>query len=428
MSLPEISSPDFVARVSEAVNRLSGETVERLQELVRIPSVTGEEYDVQQAVARQMDGIGLEIDQWEPDAAQLAPFSEDVGEFASLAGRPNVVGRWRGSGGGRSLILNAHIDTVEAGDREQWSVDPFSGDVQDGRLYGRGSCDMKAGLVAELIAVRALDSLGIRPGGDILIESVISEEDGGAGALATILRGYTADAAIITEPTDLEIITAHGGSLVFRLTITGRSAHACVRNDGESALEHFIPIHQAIIAHEMEHHHAITHPLFAGFENRAPINIGVVRAGNWHSSVPESLIVEGRAGLVPGESLEETRHALTKAIDGAVANDPWLQANPPRLEWFSGQFTASETPPESPIVTTLTKALTAIQGSAPGLTAATYGADMRHFVNTGSIPCIMFGAGQVERAHRPDEYVPLDQVGTVATALAITIARWCAPA
>lgn len=110
------------------------------------------------------------------------------------------------------MILNAHIDTVEPGDRTHWSVDPFSGEVRDGRLYGRGSCDMKGGLIAELIALRALDAAGLELAGDILVESVISEEDGGAGALASILRGHRADAAIITEPTQLAIIPAQGGS------------------------------------------------------------------------------------------------------------------------------------------------------------------------------------------------------------------------
>jgi len=415
---------DLVERIREAVDRLAGETVERLQELVRIPSVTGDEHDVQVAIARQMSDLGLEIDQWEPDVDQLAAFADDVGAFASLAGRPNVVGRWRGSGSGRSLILNAHIDTVEPGEREQWAVDPFGGEVIDGKLYGRGSCDMKAGLVAELIAVRALQSLGIEPGGDVFVESVISEEDGGAGSLATILRGYTADAAIITEPTQTNVITAHGGSLVFRLTISGRSAHACVRNAGVSAIEKFVPIHQALLDHEMQHHASITHPLFEAFSNRAPINIGVIHGGNWASSVPESVVIEGRAGLVPGETLEQTRRELLAAIDQVVQRDAWLRAHPPDIEWFSGQFTASETPVDSPIVKTIAGAHAAVTGAPPKIEAATYGADMRHFVNIGGIPCVMYGPGNVDRAHRPDEFVPLTEIAVVASAISVACATW----
>src|SRR4029079_19575102 len=179
----------------------------------------------------------------EHDPVQLSPYAEHVGESESLARRPNVVGTRRGRGGGKSMILNAHIETVEPGDPAQWTVAPFLAEVRDDRLYGRGACDMKAGLVAELMALRTLDELGITLNGDVFIESVISEEDGGAGALATILRGYTADAAIITEPTRLAIIPAQGGSLVFRLTITRRSAHACLRNEGVSALEMVTPLH-----------------------------------------------------------------------------------------------------------------------------------------------------------------------------------------
>ena len=284
---------------------------------------------------------------------------------------------------------------------------------------------MKAGLVAELMALRALNELGVTLNGDVFIESVISEEDGGAGALATILRGYTADAAIITEPTNLAIISAQGGSVVFRLTITGRSAHACVRNEGVSALEKFLPIHAAILEHEQQHHNAIVHPLYQHFANRAPINIGTVRAGNWPSSVPESIVVEGRAGLVPGESLEQTRAALVEAIDQAAAADPWLSEHPPKIEWFSGQFTAAETDVNSQLMHTLQTAHQVSTGSAGMIEAVTYGADMRHFINIAGIPCLMYGAGDVARAHRPDEFVPIAEVKTVAGTLALTLADWC---
>ena len=416
---------EFVQSISETVDRLEAEAIERLQELIRIPSVTGSEHDVQQAVGRQMNELALDIDMWEPDAAELLPYAEHVGEFESLAGRPNVVGTRRGSGSGRSMILNAHIDTVEAGDPAQWSVDPFLAEHTQGKVFGRGSCDMKAGLVAELIALRALDEAGVTLHGDVFVESVISEEDGGAGALATILRGYTADAAIITEPTNLAIIPAQGGSLVFRLTITGLSAHACVRNEGVSALEKFIPIHTAILAHERGHHEAITHPLYQRFENRAPINIGTVRAGNWPSSVPESIVVEGRAGLVPGESLDDTRSALVETIQRAANADPWLAAHPPRIDWFSGQFAAAETSIDHPLMHTLQNAHLATTGSAAVIDAATYGADMRHFTNFGRIPCVMYGPGDVRRAHRPDEFVPVSEVLTVAKTLAVALSAWC---
>jgi hypothetical protein len=172
---------DLTGRIIETAEALHDEMVATLQELVRIPSLTGAEAAVQDAVEAVMRRFGLTIDRWEPNAAELAPFAEHVGAFETLTGRPNVVGTWRGSGSGRSLILNAHIDTVETGDCALWTHEPFGAEIDHDRLYGRGSCDMKAGLVANLFAVRILQSLGYRPRGDVVVESVVSEEDGGAG-------------------------------------------------------------------------------------------------------------------------------------------------------------------------------------------------------------------------------------------------------
>ena len=415
---------DIFPAVAQRLRELEGEAIDLLSRLIAVPSVTGSEGAVQDVIAEEMRALGLEVDHWEPDPAELAPYAESIGEFETFAGRPNVVGTLPGTGGGRSLVLNAHIDTVEPGDPQFWTVPALAGTVLDGKLYGRGSCDMKGGLVAELIALRALYDLGIQLAGDVKVQSVVSEEDGGAGTLAAILRGHTGDAAVITEPTRLSVVTAQGGSLVFRLTVTGKSAHACVRDEGVSAVEKFALIHRALRDHESAHHAAIGHPLYAPLPNRAPINIGMVRAGNWPSSVPETLVAEGRAGLVPGESLEATREALLRAIADACAEDQWLRANPPTVEWFSGQFSAAEVSPDSPIAATVRNAHALVAGAEPLVEGVTYGADMRHFVEAG-IPCVMYGAGDVRVAHHADEFVPIADLMTVATTLCATLLDWC---
>ena len=420
---PDIDA--LVPRITAEIERLKNDLTALLQEFVRIPSLTGNEQAVQNSVEAQMRALGLEIDRWEPDAAELAPYAEHVGEFSTFAGRPNVVGTWKGTGDGRSLILNAHIDTVETGDPALWSHDPFAAEIAGDRLYGRGSCDMKAGLVAELIAITALQAAGVRLKGDVKVESVISEEDGGAGALATILRGHRADAAIITEPTRLAVIPAQGGSLVFRLHVQGRSAHACVRDEGVSAIEKYYLLHQAMAAFERQRNASIDHPLYAQIDNKIPINIGNMRAGNWPSSVPEFAVVEGRAGLVPGEDLDEFKASFARMIQEAAEADPWLAEHPPVLEWFSGQFAPAEVPLDAPIVRLLRQAHQAATGAPPAIDAATYGADMRHFVLFGDMPCVMYGAGDVRLAHYTDEFVPLSEVATVATTLAVTMAAWC---
>ncbi|MEA2528952.1 MAG: acetylornithine deacetylase [Thermomicrobiales bacterium] len=416
---------DVFERIGDAVEGRRGELIELIQELVRIPSLTGDEGAVQVVVAERMRALGLETDVWEPDAAELAPYAEHVGEFESLEGRPNVVGALRGSGGGKSLILNAHIDTVETGEPGRWTHPPFAGEIVNGRLFGRGACDMKAGLATHLIALAALADAGLRPRGDVIVQSVISEEDGGAGTLATILRGYRADGAIITEPTNLAVIPAQGGSLVFRLHVPGRSAHACVRDEGVSAIEKFAVLHRALIAFEAERNAAIDHPLYAHIANKIPINIGVVRAGAWPSSVPEWLIAEGRAGLVPGEDLDAFRREFVAVVDRAADADEWLRTERPRVEWFSGQFAPAEVPIDSPLVRAVAEAHREVTGDEAKLDAATYGADMRHFLLFGETPCVMYGAGDVRLAHFTDESVPIEDVVTATKTIALTIATWC---
>ena len=372
-----------------------------------------------------MGEIGLEVDVWEPDVADLAPYAEHVGEFETLAGRPNVAGRWRGTGEGKSLILNGHIDTVEPGVRDQWDVDPFSGEIIDGRIFGRGSLDMKSGVVSNIIAATALKKAGWEPRGDLIVESVISEEDGGAGALASILRGYTADACIITEPTKFAIVVAQGGSLVFRIHMAGKSAHGAARNQGESAFEHFIPIFKALLELEAERNRTLDHPLYLEIENKIPINVGVVQSGAWPSSVPDWLIAEGRAGLVPGETLEGFKAEFVAAVMQAAESDPWLAEHPPRVEWFSGQFAPSEIDAEHELVGTVNAAHQTVTGSPAEIQGVTYGADMRHYINIGHIPCLMYGADRVEGAHAPNESVGIDDMLTCAKTVAVAALRWC---
>lgn len=411
--------------IRDAAETLRPSMVAALKELVQIPSQTGEEGLVQEAVARLMRDHGLDVDVWEPDAATLAPHAESVTLGSGFAGRPNVVGVYRGSGGGQSLILNGHIDTVEIGDRGAWRRDPLGGDVVDGRLYGRGACDMKGGVIANLFALRVLREVGIEPADDVIVQSTISEEDGGAGALAAVLRGYVADAALISEPTNLAIVVAQGGSLMFRLVVPGLSAHACVRDEGVSAIEKFAYLHRGLLEFEARHNGEIAHPLYDGMVNKAPINIGTVRGGAWPSSVPEWLEAEGRAGLVPGESLAGMKRALSDEVARLADADPWLREHRPRIEWRDGHFAPAEVAVESPLVHTLSAAWRRVRRAEPAIEAVTYGADMRHFVLVGGMPCVMFGAGDVRLAHAPDEAIFLDDLVAAVAITATFMADWC---
>jgi acetylornithine deacetylase len=416
---------DLVQAIRDAVKARREGAVGLLQELVRTRSVTGEEGVVAEVVERACRERGLEVDIWNATPGEMEPYIEHVGEQDSYENRPNVVGTRRGSAEGRSLLLNAHIDTVDPGDPAAWTKDPLSGAVKEGLLYGRGSCDMKGGLVTHLVALDALSDLGMTLRGEVTVAATVGEENGGLGALSTVLRGYRADAALITEPTRLALVPAQGGSLVFRLKVPGRSAHAAARDEGVSALEKFVPIFEDLQELERERNAALSHPLYEGLKNKVPINVGVVTAGNWASTVPESLVAEGRVGLIPGEEVESFKDLVFERIRVVAERDPWLREHPPELEWFGGQFAPAEVELDAPICEAVREAHELVTGEEPTVEGVPYGADMRLFIRFGGMPCVMYGAGDARVAHAPDEHISITDLLTATSTVACLLADWC---
>lgn len=398
-----------------------------LLDLVAIPSVTGDEGSVQAAIEAMMRDRGLEMDVWEARREDVAPYLLHVGAQDVWEGRPNVVGRFAGSGGGRSLMVQGHVDVVDPGDPALWTRQQW-GEIADGRVYGRGAADMKGGIAVFLAALDALRATGIVLQGNLLLAASVGEENGGLGALSTILRGHRADAVIVTEPTGLALVVAQGGSLVFRITVTGRSAHGATRNLGVSAVDKYIPIHGALLAWEAERNRTLRHPLYDRFENKFPISVGLVRAGNWASSVPETLVAEGRLGFLPGETIEDMQRQTEELVAQVANEDPWLRDHLPVVEWFGGQFASAEVAPDAPIVRAISAAHRQVTGQDVSIEAITAGTDVRLFTEIGRMPAVLYGAGELATAHGPDEYADIDQLLTAAQTIAVTIADWCGTA
>ncbi|MGA7671426.1 MAG: ArgE/DapE family deacylase [Nitrolancea sp.] len=411
--------------VLAAVVRNRDGLIALLRSLVGISSVTGDEEAVQNLVEREFTKRHLTVDRWEATEQEIAPYFEHVGKQDHYEGRPNLVGVRSGSGGGRSILLNAHMDTVENGNPDLWTRDPLAGEVVGDLLYGRGSCDMKGGLVSFLGAIDALESAGVHLQGDVKINTTVGEEDGGLGALSTVLRGHRADAVLITEPTQLALVPAQGGSLVFRLIVSGLAAHGAMRDEGVSAVEKFIPIFQDLLAFEHERNETLSHPLYDGIANKIPISVGIVRSGVWPSTVPESLVAEGRAGLLPGEDIGTFKRAMSARVAAEASRDPWLREHPPVLEWFSGQFAPAETPIDAPISQAVLRAHQRVTGAQPTVEGVPYGADMRLFIMFGGMPCVMYGAGDVAVAHQVDEHISIDELVTATKTIACLLMDWC---
>lgn len=398
-----------------------------LDKLVAVPSLDGspEEITVQEMVATKLAEIGLAVDAWEIDFEALQKHPSYSAEVERPRGI-GVVGQM-GRGQGASLILNGHTDVVPAGVLANWTVDPWRATVNpaEGRVYGRGALDMKGGLCCALFAAKAIQDAGLQLLGKLFIQSVIGEEDGGCGTLAAVTRGYRADAAIVLEPTELKIAPAQAGALNFRITIPGRAAHGAIRYEGIDPLEKFLLIYQSILTYEQARNQDIDHPLFKMYPIPYPICVGTIHGGAWASTVAESLTFEGRLGIGIDENVVEARRAFEELIERVSAADEWLRDHPPTVEWWGGQFAPAKISSGHPIVLTVQEAFTETAGHTTGIQGMPYGADMRHLVNDGQTPTILFGPGDVRKAHQPDEFVPLEDLETVTKTLVLTIMRFC---
>lgn len=423
-------SSDLVGNIGSHVASLRRELIVFLQKLVQLPSLPGDEQKAQHFVADKLRSLGLAVDLVSSEFDELKDHPAFCDDGVPFRERLNVVGCWRGTGlipksAPRSLILNGHMDVVPTSSESLWSESPWSGAIRNGQLYGRGSCDMKAGVTANIFAVQTLQAMGFRPAADVLIESVIGEESGGVGTLTTIIKGFKADAAIITEPTQLRLCPVQSGALTFRVRVSGRAMHACMKPHGVSAIEKFYLVLQSVQGLERRRHVEYKNALYEDPNNIAPVNFGTIRAGEWPSTVPDELVVEGRFGVLPGESTDAARQAMAAALASAAAADPWLREHPPELGWFEGQFESGQTPLDSPIVRTIAESHSNLFGSAPVVQGVTYGSDLRLFTNHGNTPAVLYGPGSIFDAHTVNEHVDLEEVMAATKVLAYLVTQWC---
>jgi acetylornithine deacetylase len=394
-----------------------------LVRIVRTRSVTGDEEAVQAVMTELMADAGLAVERLAPDPTATREDPDWPGEEMARSSLPIVIGR-AGTPGGRRILVVGHVDVVPVGDETAWTVPPWDGVVRDGDLYGRGACDMKGGVIAILEAFRALRDAGTElPGGEAWFVSVPSEEDGGQGMLAAIRAGATADMAVITEPTGLDIITAHAGAIVFRLTVAGKAAHASKRREGVSALEKLMVLVKALEEDEWERNTGETDPLMTALGLPYPTIIGTISGGEWASTVIDRVTVDGRYGVRLGDTWRDAEATLRRTIERAAAADPWLRDHPPTVEITGGRFSSARTDPNHEVVTSLGDAAESVLGRRPAIAGAPYGADMRLLVNEGATPTIIFGPGDARFAHSADERVPLAEVADCARVLAEWLAH-----
>ncbi|PFG06017.1 peptidase [Bacillus sp. es.034] len=411
--------------IKEKIEEKKKRTIKLLQRLVQEDSVRGNESKAQAIIIEKCRKLGLELDIWEIKETDIKHHPFYKCDRTNFKGNPNVVGVLKGTGGGKSLLLNGHIDVVPEGDRRDWSHDPYSGLIKDGKLYGRGATDMKGGSVALLLAIEVIQELNIPLKGDVIFQSVIEEESGGTGTLATLIRGYKADAVIIPEPTNMKIFPKQQGSMWFRLNVKGKSAHGGTRYEGVNAIEKAYKVIHVLQQLENARNERVDDPLYRNIPIPLPVNIGRIESGKWPSSVPDTAIIEGRIGVGPWETLHEVEQEFSIGISKLKSIDPWFEEHPVEVEWFGGRWQPGNLPSDHELVNTLSMHAKQVMSSDPIIEASPWGTDGGILSQGGNMPVVIFGPGTTEVAHDANEYIELERVYQSAEIFSRFMIDWC---
>ena len=399
-----------------------------------------DEQALQDCLSKRLGEAGAEVDVFEPDAdaMQGKPL---VPPGLDFAGRPQLIARQRGAGGGRSLVFNGHIDVVSAEPRRAWASDPFVAQLRDGKLYGRGACDMKGGVAAMVFALESLAALGIRLNGDLLVATNTDEESSGAGGSALVEHGLRADAGIVTEPTGFDVWVACRGSEYGVVTVPGRPGHAEVnqpdwhQGGAVNAIEKAGVLLDAIasLRREWAARAGFDHP----FLSRPALLPTMARSGEWPVTYPATCDLTIAVMYLPVQADAtgwgaDVRAEVERWIARETAKDGWLAANPPVIKWWPNGVMPFEIPTSEPIVDTVMHATSdaGYPGSLSGLDSWYDGATL---TSLAGIPSVGYGppgfdAEGVSVAHMIDEFVPIDGLVASAQGLAVSAMRFCGAA
>lgn len=419
------ADPALERELADAVAAQRSDTVRLLRELVALPSLLGDEAEAQAWMAGQMQGLGLRVDRFDIDEARLRTHPGWSPSLVSYHGRPNVVGVHAPRAvRGRSLILNGHVDVVPVGNASMWTTPPFEPRVDGDRLYGRGAADMKAGLVANLVVMRALRSLGLAPAAPVFLQSVVEEECTGNGALACLVQGYHADAAIITEPGDA-VLLGQLGVMWLALEVTGVPVHAMVAHTGTNAIDAARNLFTELKLLEREWNEpARRHPMWCAHQHPINFNLGRLTGGEWPSSVATTCVAEIRLSFYPGMSRESVRAAVEARLAEAHAAMPGRDGIRWRVSYRGFQAEGCVIDKGEPMVGLLADCHRDVTGEAVTFAYGTGTTDARSFNLYGPIPATCYGP-RGAHIHGIDEWVSIDSTLRVVDVLARFVARWC---
>jgi len=383
-----------------------------------------QEAALQRSLADRLAAAGADVRLAEPDAGLVAGHPMTPAGF-SFEGRPQLVARLPGAGGGRTLLFNGHVDVVAAEPRAEWESDPFTGVVRDGAVWGRGACDMKGGVACMVLAAEVLSEVGVRLAGDLVVNTVTEEESTGLGGLVSA-RTLAADAAIVPEPSALAAWVACRGSLLPRILVEGRAGHAGIpprpheQGGAVNAIEKAVSLIDAIGALRAEWARRPRHPHLAP----ADCVPTLISGGEWVVSYPAQCRIDCHIEYLPDSPAQAVKDEFEAWIGRAAAGDDWLRGHPPRVEWLAGEVPPAEISEDEPVV----RALLGAEADL-GRPARVGGLDNWHDGATltveAGIPAVVYGPGDIHLAHTAGERVPISDLVACAQGLALAAMRFC---
>lgn len=432
--------------------------IDILSQLVRIPSLTGEEGPAQTFLSDYASRLGMSVKLSEPDlrlifqkypeSAQypthwlhdlIIPYEKfptyegwvasGKTDVLNYKNRPNLIGTLKGIGGGKSLLLTGHIDTVTIEPKGDWNYDPFGAQIVDGLIYGRGTSDMKGGLCAALLAIRCLVELGVKLRGDVIFASSVNEEHSGNGTLSLVAEGLRADAAIVMEPTSNCVYVTTPGDVYWEAIVSGVPKSPGARWEGNSllgvsAIEKIAPVINALLAVEKDHNQLNPHPMHRG-KNPFSCVIGEIAGGTYPTVTAHSCKIRGCMYFSPGlGSVKQIMDRIKKRLDQETKSDPWLKERPVKLQFLHHRNCAITSENEL-VVKVVHETAKTLNPGIGDLIGSPFCTDMEYLVNQGGIPTVIFGPGSIGYAHKSNECISIDEYILSIKALALIIYRWC---
>lgn len=408
-------------RIDVAIESHAEAAFEFLERLIAAPSIVGQEQSALEVVADELRTLGFTIDRL-PIPADIADVPGAGVPMLDYTDRYDIVARRDGDIDGTSILLNGHIDVVPAEEPQLWTSPPFQPERRDGWMFGRGAGDMKCGFAMGALALRALlDADVAAPLGPLTFVAAIEEEYTGNGTLASVEAGVLADAVVLLEPTELDLLLGGIGILWLEIVVEGRAAHAEAAGSAVNAIDASLPLLEAL--HGLERAFNVIGDPRIKTPDPLHVNVGRLRAGDWASSVPSVARLDVRVGFPYTWTPEEAEARLREHLRAALAGDPWLAEHPPRITANGFRAPGYDLAADHPLATALAAAHRDAHGSDPAAIVMATTTDARSYIRRADVPAICYGP-RTTRIHGVDEGVELSSI----VAGARTLARFLAAA